>query len=99
MAQKALTKTIGFAVGFTLVYFASNLVDQVRLNIPRYPSYSCLIEQAKPGQVVPAVVYVLGKINWKERKYSIDDKSNLGISFYYSWSRDFKRIDCGEINE
>ncbi len=99
MAQKTLSKAIGFVIGFTVIYFFSTVIDQIRLNIPRYPSYSCLIERPNPGYVAPAVIYVLGKIDWAERKYSIDDRSNLEISFYYSWSKNWTKIDCEKKNE
>jgi hypothetical protein len=95
MAQKTLTIAIGLLIGITCLIFFDVIKEQIKINIPRYPSYSCLIARSNnPNEIVPAVVYRLGKIDWSNRRYVIDENSNLGLPFYLSWSDRWVKIDC-----
>ena len=97
MAQKIARTLLFVTIAVSLFAFISNIKDSVMINLPRYPSYSCVIIAATlfGDNSNTGSLYRLGKIDWDQRAYVMDDASDIGMPFYYSWSSTMIRVPCG----
>jgi hypothetical protein len=98
MAQKIAKTFLFVGIFIAMATFIDGIKDAVRINLPRYPSYSCVIVAATlfGSNKESGYIHKLGKINWSKREYVLDSNSTIGMPFYYSWSSDFIKIPCQE---